>query len=1028
MLYSKYRTLSKFYFFFEMEVGNTGNIGNIGNGGEMYHQYLKYTRKYKSIYGEHVLVLMQVGQFFEIYSNKNDEVDIYKISLELDMKIGIKCGIYMTGFNCDRSTKEKHIKKLLDCGYTLVLVEQIGDGINHKERDVTEILSPGINTLDDNSNYLITVVAKEGELGITIIDISTGKSFLFEEKNNRDDPERALDQLCRIMLSFNPIEALIIDPDKHFGDNLMKIMKSTRCCAVYHYNNWDKMEYLDNLSNPIYQQETFLKIFNRVNVAPSIGIIEGSSVATSLCCSLQFVKDHNSRAITFLDLPVIQHNSSRYLNIHTDGAIQLNYISWEKRDNSVVKIINRCSTAFGKRTLYDRLINPLSDPDEIRYRYSQVEAYMEDNLWMTTLEHLKNITDIEKIHRKIVMDKASSSDWISLIECVNEIKKLYNILGKNTEYIQQIQDILTSLSIDNLSKINNIKDATVSLFEKGFCETMDQYVQQRCHSIQELENIAEMISAIGKTNDATLCRTDTSGDDHIITMTKKRYDKAVSINKTIMSEFTMKPSKKQGNVLLTNDNIDKNSKNIYLMEEKIKEKNTILYKDYLSSFVNNHIYDLINIVKDVAEIDINTCFARNTVEWNLTKPVLTYTSSSPSSLSIKGLRHPIIERTSTCVENDVSLGYDEHNGMLLYGINSSGKSSLMKAVGINILLAQSGSFVFAKEMTFEPYHNLMTRITGRDNIFRGLSTFEVEINELRNIILRADEHSLVLGDEVCSGTESVSAISIVCATLKKLVDKCSSFIFATHLHELVDISIIKELVPRYIFVGHLEINFENNKIIYNRTLKEGSGDPVYGIDVCRCLRMPLDFIKMACDVKKELINEEKMIISTRKSNYNSKVFMDKCFICGNRADDTHHINYQKDHDDQNKSKNFKGNLLPLCKRCHIDEHTNKIDITGTVKTNEGIIVAVNDKNSEVSDNIDKVISNDTQTKLIEMRDYIRYSKSDKWWIRKRRNGIFVEERSLDNLIQYIFKKIKVLLTLHDLQDDLIKKIFYDVDL
>ena len=103
--------------------------------------------------------------------------------------------------------------------------------------------------------------------------------------------------------------------------------------------------------------------------------------------------------------------------------------------------------------------------------------------------------------------------------------------------------------------------------------------------------------------------------------------------------------------------------------------------------------------------------------------------------------------------------------MLLYGINSSGKSCLMKSVAINLLLAQAGMYVFCDEMVFSPYKAIYTRISSADNIFRGTSSFIREMTELDNILRRADKYSLVVGDEVCAGTENVSAIAIVAASL-----------------------------------------------------------------------------------------------------------------------------------------------------------------------------------------------------------------------------------------------------------------------
>lgn len=120
------------------------------------------------------------------------------------------------------------------------------------------------------------------------------------------------------------------------------------------------------------------------------------------------------------------------------------------------------------------------------------------------------------------------------------------------------------------------------------------------------------------------------------------------------------------------------------------------------------------------------------------------------------------------VTNDIRLGKEnsgtsdneEFDGMLLYGTNAVGKTSLIKSIGISIIMAQAGLYVPCESLLFSPYHSIYTRILGNDNIFKGLSTFAVEMTELRTILRMADKNSLILGDELCSGTESDSALSI----------------------------------------------------------------------------------------------------------------------------------------------------------------------------------------------------------------------------------------------------------------------------
>ena len=94
-------------------------------------------------------------------------------------------------------------------------------------------------------------------------------------------------------------------------------------------------------------------------------------------------------------------------------------------------------------------------------------------------------------------------------------------------------------------------------------------------------------------------------------------------------------------------------------------------------------------------------------------------------------------------------------------------------------MAQSGMYVPSSEFYYKPYHHIFTRISGADNIYKGMSSFTVEMSELRNILQRCDKYSLVLGDEVCNGTESISGISIVAAAIDKLINNKCLYIHRT---------------------------------------------------------------------------------------------------------------------------------------------------------------------------------------------------------------------------------------------------------
>jgi len=338
----------------------------------------------------------------------------------------------------------------------------------------------------------------------------------------------------------------------------------------------------------------------------------------------------------------------------------------------------------------------------------------------------------------------------------------------------------------------------------------------------------------------------------------------------------------------------------------------------------------------LAEIDVFSTNARNATEYKYTRPIIV-DNPTKSSIIIKGLRHPIIERLNNNTEY-VSNDIDITNGTLLYGINASGKSSLMKSIGINVIMAQSGMFVASTETVLAPYSHIFTRIAGADNIYRGLSTFTVEMLELKNILNRCDEHSLILGDELCAGTESVSAVAIVASGIEYLLHKNCSFIFATHLHELLDIEFIKKSPALEIM--HLHIEMDNGKIIYDRTLKPGGGSKIYGLEVCRFLKMNDRFLENANVIRKKIQEIPTNLVEPKISKYNSEVYVSSCSICGDVATETHHIKQQKDADENGYigdiHKDSKANLVVLCESCHLKTHHSKQKITKTVMTSEGV--------------------------------------------------------------------------------------------
>ena len=258
-------------------------------------------------------------------------------------------------------------------------------------------------------------------------------------------------------------------------------------------------------------------------------------------------------------------------------------------------------------------------------------------------------------------------------------------------------------------------------------------------------------------------------------------------------------------------------------------------------------------------------------------------------------------------------------------------------------MAQSGLYVPCSEFIYKPYKYIFTRILGNDNIFKGLSTFAVEMSELRTILRLADENSLILGDELCSGTENTSAVSIFVAGIQKLTSFKSSFIFATHLHEIVNYEEITSLTT--VVMKHMEVIYDKQRdiLIYDRKLKDGPGNSMYGLEVCKSLNLPDDFLSAAYNIRMKYNPEARSLLSLKSSHFNSKKIMSLCEKCEkNMGSEVHHLQHQNDANEdgiiKNKSslfhKNNIANLMTLCEDCHSEFHKTGVSHK-RVKTTNG---------------------------------------------------------------------------------------------
>jgi DNA mismatch repair protein MutS len=844
-------------------------------------------------------------------------------------------------------------------------------------------------------------------VGVANIDIYTGKTTMFQFKEVYMNNPTTYDELERFISIYNPSEAIIISnfPDEKELDYVISYA-GISCSLIHKINisintnilSSEKLKRVKNCEKQIYQKEVLNKFYNFEDSSLFIESIYENNIATqAFCFLLDFVYQHNPHLLNKILEPtfencsnrlVLANHSLKQLNIIDDGNVKTSKYS------SVSNMLNDCLTPMGKRKFTHQFLNPINDVNDLQCEYDIIEYFL--NVYNDHSAFLKSnlstLKDISKWERQIFLKKITPKSFYHLYTNMETLQHIFNkisndatimeYLNKKESNILKVYDfcesvketIKNNIKLDLAKDLDQLQNFEINFIEKDVDINLDKKTKILKESELKLESIQNYLSSVientekkGKKISSDYVKIhETEKNSFSLICTSRRCkllqeslpnDCSIvsleyiddSINKNI---FNLKVSKTQFNFE------KQSSSNNFIKDQQITElcknitSSKVAMKDLIHSVYNKFISKMEQFQKEFEIIIefatlIDLLFTKASIakKYNYCKP--TIVPSEKSFIEVKQLRHCLIERFQTnelYINNDISLGDCKTDGILLYGTNAVGKTSFIKSIGISIIMAQAGLYVPATTFNFYPYSHIFTRIIGNDNIFKGLSTFAVEMSELRTILRLANENSLILGDELCSGTEILSAISIFVSGIQKLQNSKSSFIFATHLHEIVDYEEITNLST--IALKHMEVIYdkETDTLVYDRKLRDGPGNNMYGLEVCKSLNLPKDFLDNAYEIRMKYNPESGSILSLKSSSYNSKKIVNICERCKKKqGKEVHHLNYQKDADDNGIilandtifHKNDLGNLMTLCESCHNDIH-KKNEHLKKVKTLKGM--------------------------------------------------------------------------------------------
>nr|YP_010322592.1 MutS-like protein [Acanthoaxis wirtzi]UKP87154.1 MutS-like protein [Acanthoaxis wirtzi] len=869
-----------------------------------------------------------------------------------------------------------HLSTLLDKGWTVIVIDElITDKSGPKQRAVSQVYSPSCNLEDCSElSYVLSIYfSQDSLLGITLFSAMNGHSIMF--------PVSWIDRdkVTRLLFSYH-IREIVIWVNSGVGSGILnKIYNlligwnlfpsepnvkievmghdeapaNSPCYLSYRYEN-DNKEWLllhiyiginEEWFNKNYQEYTLSKIFqstwtenvNQANLISLLGV-------------LQFIKDRNSNLIKNLQLPEYHNSVVSPLNLIlcNRAEYQLDLLPKRGKLGGLLNLVDYCSTAMGKRLLKYRFLNPITDYSELNLRYEEIATFKRllDKKTFDNYE-LKHIKDLSSLHRQWAI--CASSDTVLPSKKLSQIYHSY--LFANQLISKLISNKLVNIKqpflvgpqlkflikeINQVFQVNNLLGDFKDILQPT--ENLTNFLAQQQILKAQLTEWAEQTSNIVFQDTISIKVEYFNKEGYALSILSKKLTK---LEHYMLSNNSIIVLGKRGSYhIITSLSTQKVLIKLNLLEEQINTYVKQTYNQELKRLYFNYSELFLPLENFISRLDVALSGAIAAIKFNYTKPCL----ASTKSPEIKGLieatnlRHPLVEQINTqeeCVAHNINL---KDKGMLIFSVNGAGKSTLLRAIGVNVILAQAGMYVAADSFKLRPYHYLITRILGGDDIHKGQGTFEVEMRDLSTILKLANYNSLILGDEICHGTEVSSGTAILAATIERLITAQTSFVLSTHLHQVC--SLIDSPVQYY----HLSvIQQENLGLIYERKLKPGPGPSQYGIEVMGHIINDKEFYNSALKYR-QLINweppsrsESNSLTIFRPSKYNAQVFIDSCEICGAPAEAIHHIQSKSQFKSQpkklcNKRLNRKSNLVPVCSSCHLDIHRNKISILGWKRT------------------------------------------------------------------------------------------------
>ncbi len=799
--------------------------------------------------GNDVILFCRVGDFYELFFEDAEvgarELDITLTSRKIRDTAHPLAGVPVRSVDL-------YVGKLVNKGYKVAIADQLEDPKAVKgvvERGITRIVTKGTLTEDslltENNNYIASILRDRKTYGLALADLSCGE---FYARNFTTTEE--IKEMRFILDTMQPVEVIFPESERN---SLIEL--------------WGKEIEHETVSplpefwfDPQEAEEVLEEHFG-VKSMKGFGLSDQSLGVCAAGALLRYLQDTQKRKVSNITkIQILESKNSMLLDRGVIRSLELfNNTVDNSEEGSLFKLLNQTVTPMGTRELKKWIGTPLTSVDTINRRLDTVDRFISSELAANHIRgEMEHISDIERLGTRISLGVSKPSEIIRLLNSLMVIPSirasLEQIQNEATipipflEKIKDCQDIVDFIQKMILSE-PAVSVADGDVIAPGVNERLDELRELLKEGERWIERFIEREKQ--RTGITSLKVKQNRHLGYFIEVTKSNTSKVPDTYITKQSMVNV--------VRYISDELKDWEYNILNAEIEIKQIEQSLYENFLKD-LSKHVDRLQDVSKGIAELDVLLAFTFISISNEYTRPTI----NDGFRLEFSGIRHPVIESfLGEYVPNDVLLDKEEQRLLIITGPNFSGKSSLLRSVALNVIMAQIGCFIPCSAATIGIVDRIFTRIGASDNLIAGQSTFMVEMLDAANLVNNSTTRSLIIADELGRGTSTYDGLAIAWAIAEHLHNSEAKplTMIATHFHQLAELEGFLESAKNF----HFKIGFDGEKPLFDHRIFPGSSDKSFGVEVAKLAGLPTEiilrarFILSLLESKSSSINEEEKI-------------------------------------------------------------------------------------------------------------------------------------------------------------------------